>query len=451
MSTLYIVVPIGAALIAAVFILFILRKKGDKKEVKNKNKKVKDRNTIVREANRRLAQNPKDPEALLLLADIYYSDQTYEKAMRTYQVLIDLCGTNTELDEFEVTLRYALSAMQIKQYQEAYKSFLIARTMKQDVFEIEHNLGHLEYLNKNYEKAAGYLSKAKVMKPDNLQTLRLLGLSLFRIRRYQDGAIHLRKALDMDPEDKEALFCLGQCYHNLGQNEPAVKIFAHLRVDPLFGPHAALYSGTIHLNAHDTNKAIMDFEIGLRHEQIKQEVRLELMYRLATAYIKNQDLPNALNYFQQIRSIQPDYKDVKQQLENYSELNRNKNLQVFLLSPISDFVALCRKLTTSFFPDAKVKILDISVQKNDYADILTEVSTTKWEDIVLFRFVRTSGDIGELILRDLYSRIKEVKAGRGYCITTGTFTESAQHFVEARLIDLIEKDKLMEKLLHTNY
>lgn len=442
----YVLIPLLIALVAGIALLFIFRMKSGKKKGKSKNKKFKDRNTLLREANKRLAQNPKDPEALLQLAQISFSEQSYEKAMRTYQVLIDLCATNPGLDEFDITLKYALAAMQVKQYKEAYKSFLIARTMKQDVFEVEHNLGHLEYMNKNYEKAAGYLSKAKILKPENQPTLRLLGLSLFKIRRYKEASTLLRKVLDLDPEDKEVLFCLGQCYHNLAQNEPAIKIFGHLRVDPVFGPHAALYAGTIHLNSHDNNKAIMDFEIGLRHENIKTEVKLELMYRLAAAYVKNQDIPNAIKYYQQIHAIQPDYKDVKAQLNNYSELNKNKNLQVFLLSPVSDFVALCRKLTLTFFPEAKVKIVDISVQKNDYADILTEVNTQKWEDIILFRFVRTSGDIGELILRDLYSRIKEVKAGRGYCITTGSFSESAQHFVEARLIDLVEKDELMDRL-----
>ena len=232
----YIIVPLIFIVLASFTLLFIFRKKGDKKEAKSKNKRPKDRNTILKEANRRLAQNPKDPDALLQLANIYYSDQAFEKAMRTFQVLIDLCATNTELDEFEITLKYALCAMQVKQYKEAYKSLLIARSMKQDVFEIEHNLGHLEYMSKNYEKSAGYLSKARVMKPDNLQTLRLLGLSLFRIRRYKEALGNLRKTLDMDPEDKEVLFFLGQCYHNLSQNEPAIKIFGHLRVDPVFGP-----------------------------------------------------------------------------------------------------------------------------------------------------------------------------------------------------------------------
>jgi restriction endonuclease Mrr len=60
----------------------------------------------------------------------------------------------------------------------------------------------------------------------------------------------------------------------------------------------------------------------------------------------------------------------------------------------------------------------------------------------MFRFIRTQGSIGELIVRDFHSHLKEVKAGKGVCMTVGAFTEEAKRYTEARLIDLIEKDRL---------
>jgi restriction endonuclease Mrr len=54
--------------------------------------------------------------------------------------------------------------------------------------------------------------------------------------------------------------------------------------------------------------------------------------------------------------------------------------------------------------------------------------------------------VGELSVRDFHARVKEVKAGKGYCITAGTFSDEAKRFVEARLIDLIEKQVLMQTL-----
>jgi restriction endonuclease Mrr len=64
----------------------------------------------------------------------------------------------------------------------------------------------------------------------------------------------------------------------------------------------------------------------------------------------------------------------------------------------------------------------------------------------MFRFIRTQGAIGELILRDFHSHLKEVKAGKGICITVGNYTDEAKRYTEARLIDLIEKDKLTAML-----
>jgi restriction endonuclease Mrr len=60
----------------------------------------------------------------------------------------------------------------------------------------------------------------------------------------------------------------------------------------------------------------------------------------------------------------------------------------------------------------------------------------------MFRFIRTQGSIGELIVRDFQSHLKEVKAGKGICITVGNYTDEAKRYTEARLIDLIEKERL---------
>ena len=65
------------------------------------------------------------------------------------------------------------------------------------------------------------------------------------------------------------------------------------------------------------------------------------------------------------------------------------------------------------------------------------------------RFVPAQGAIGELLLRDLYVQAKDIRAPRAVCVTSGAFTEQAQGFVSARMIDLVEKDdlfKLLKKL-----
>lgn len=444
----YIVVMV-VAIIVIVFVSVLVSRlvfAGDKsrKPKKKKKIKVKDRNKIIRETNRRLAQNPKDPEALIALAELYYTEGIYDKSLTYYSTLMGLCGGNSEINEFDVTLRYGLSALKLGNFEEAYKSLVYARTLEENNFELCYHLGYLEFTRKEFEKAVLLLRKAAELEPEHVQTARLLGHSYFKNQQYNEAAEVLRKAVDFEPNDKESLFLLAQCHYEKGKNDRALNIFSHLRLDPVIGPKAALFAGTIHLHERDFPKAIMDFEIGLKHREIKPDIALELKYRLAAAYIKQSEMNRALLLLEEVYNLKPDYKDVSKLISYYRELLSNKDLQIFLLAPPSEFLTLCRRISTNFFEAGKTKLLNITLNKSEYADILAEVHTRRWEDLVMFRFVRTNGVVGELVVRDFYTICKENRAGRGFCVTPGEFTEGAKQFVEARLIDLIDKTEILK-------
>lgn len=408
--------------------------------------RTKDRSAIIRDANRALAQNPKDAGALSALAGVYYAEQEWDKAAKMYGLLMDLVATNPDLDEHEVTVRHGLASMQVGDHANAYKSLMLARRDHEDLFEINFNLGQLEFRRKNYERAVNLLRAAHEKRPDHLGTAKYLGQSYFRIKRFRESISLLRRIAEAEPDDKESIFYLGQAYYEGGQADQAQRVFGHLRADPTYGPRASLMAGSLHLKSRLYDDAEMDFQIGLRHDNIPPEILLELKYRLAATYTRKQQLDNALRVLQEIAQVNPNYKDVSAQLERSRELAGNRNLQVFLMSPTSEFVGLCRRIVTNYYPRSKTKITDIAAGRSEFTDILAEINTAKWEDTVLFRFVRSGSAVGELVLRDLYSRTKETHAGRGLCICAGTFSEGAIAFVEARLIDLIDKEAL-NKLL----
>ena len=189
------------------------------------------------------------------------------------------------------------------------------------------------------------------------------------------------------------------------------------------------------------------FDIGLKHESITNEIANEIRYKLAVTLIKTQDLGRALTVLKEIQRLTPGFKDVPALIVRYQELNQNKNLQTYLMAVQSEFVSLCRKIVIQFFPNAKVKITDISVFA-DYSDILAEIDTAKWSDIVIFRFFRSQGAVGELLLRDFHARIKDLKAGKGICLSAGTYTDESRKFTDGRPIDLFDKDRL-NKILHS--
>lgn len=441
------IVLLAGILLVVVFSTFrkVRLKEEDRKDQRKK-RKSRDKNLIVKEANRRLAQNPKDVEALLDLTDLYYNEQDWDKAHKTYSLLLSLCPSHPEIDEYLVTLRQAISAFNLKLYDEAYKGLVIAKTFNPEVFEVNYNLGYLEFRRKNYERAVINLHAALKAEPEHMQSLKYLGISLSRVKRHKEAIDSLKKVIDQRPDDKEAIFFLGQAYYENAQNDLAVQLFTHLRPDPVFGPQAALMAGSLRMKSKDYDLAIMDFELGLKHEQLRVEVELELKYRLAAAHMKTRNLSQAITLLRQIHALDPGYKDVDAQLKKNSELGQNQNLQTYLLAQEADFIALCRKISESYFKSAHTKLTDIQVRKGEYADILAEIETSSWADVVLFRYVRTTGTVGEFVLRDLYTRMKEVKAGRGFCVCAGSFSEGALAFVEARFIDLVDKGQLMKIL-----
>jgi len=439
--------PIFIGVIALVLVaaIFLIIKNGASGLSFGGGKSAKDREAMIKEANRRLTQNPNDPEALFMLATAYFDEQNWEKAMPVYENLTEQIAINKNIkgiDNFEVFLRYGLCARKLNMLEQAYKGFSTARTYRMDNFEVNFELGSLEFERKNYEKAIQLLQQARIQDPDNPAVLRNLGHSLFRLKKPKEAMNFIRKAIDLAPDDKESLYTLAECYHEANQIEQALRIYNHLRADPNMGPTCCLAAGNIHLDTRQYELAIQDFEIGLRHTNIKPDILVELRYRLATTLIKMNDIGKAIPYLKQIQRDNPSYKDVTNLLGKYIELNANRNLQEFLMGSSADFIALCRRIVMTYYNKAKVKILNIAVNKTEWADILAEIDTPKWSDVIMFRFIRTQGSIGELIVRDFNSHLKEVKAGKGVCITVGQFSEEAKRYTEARLIDLIEKDRL---------
>ena len=335
--------------------------------------------------------------------------------------------------------------MKTDRFVEAKKGLLLAKNINPNHFEINYNLGYIYYIQKEYEKAVPFLRKALLTQPDNVMALKYLGYTLQSLRKYQEALPSLKKVLDVQPDNKEALFAMGECFYEVGSNDQALKIFTHLRVSPEVGPRAALYAGLIRMRAGQLEKSIEDFEIGLKHDGIPLDIMNELRYNLAAARIKTQDLQKALIQLKEIQTVSPGYKDVASLIMRYQELNQNKNLHTYLMAGQSEFVGLCRRIVSRFFPNAKVKILDISVLAT-YTDIVAEIDTPKWADLVIFRFFRSQGSVGELVLRDFHGRIKEMKAGKGICMTAGTFTEEARRFTEGRPLDLFDKNRLNKVL-----
>ncbi len=400
----------------------------------------------TRAAARRITQNPRDARALLALAEAAYKTGDWEGSREKYRALLDLSAAEPDLDETEISLRHGMAAFRAGALDEARKSLEYARTKREFTFEPSFTLGCLESKRGNQEKAAGYFNRAHQADPDNIAATRQLGESLFALGHYHDSIPLLSRAFEQLPDNKALLFRLGRAYAETGRTDEAARVFSRLRTDPVLGPRAALHSAQYQLEKRQYDKAIEDLEIGLHHPGADRKVALELNYRLGGAWLRKGDIAKALVSWKLVAEEQPTYRDVSELLARYREIGSNARLRAYLMSPISEFVTLCRRLAAQVYPRTRVKIVSVSIRQSEYLDIAADVDAGSWKDTVLFRFVRASGVTGESALRDMYTRTRELKAGRGVCIAPGSYSPGAKAFVEGRVVELMDKQGLLKLL-----
>ena len=443
--TLSILIAIIAAASLFIILTLITSKANGNNDKGKKKGKPKNNSAIIKEATKKLTHDPNNIQALTALGEVYYSTKNYEKAMPIYQRLMGLQKVHPTIDEKQTSLRYGICCFNESQFDNALKA--LATSLRDDPqnFDANNYMGKVLMQKQEYEKAIMVFKRASKLNPEKTEVIQNLAYALYFAKKYRESLVYLKRTVELNPENKEALFYFASAMNEAGYNDKALKIFLHLRLNPVFGAKACLAAGTIHDKQNAPDKAIQDYEIALKLENIDQETKLTIYYRLAHTLISQKNIGRALGYLKQIQNIAPGYRDVQVLINRYQELNQNSNLQAYLMSGTSDFVALCRKFVSGYYPDAFIKIEDNSVAA-ECVEVLCEVQASKWTDTELFRFYRSTGAIGELYVRDLHSKIRDIKCDKAFCVTAGSFTEEAKKYVEGRPIDLIEKTKLIQVL-----
>lgn len=441
-----IVAVVVILLFVTVFIFITGRKANTKKSTKIT---VKNRNSIIRDSTKKLTHDPHNVQALTALADLYYTEHLWDKAFPHYEMLTSLAPTNTQVQEFEAFLRFGICALKLGKNEEAANSLSSAYKLDSSNFEVCFNLAQTLYVTGAYDKAIPFYRKCLMINESAVGVYAPLGLAFFKAKHYKECLPYIRRALNEDPENKEILFSMAEAMLECNYGDKALKIFMHLRPDPEFGARSSLEAGMIHTRMNQMENALLDFEIGMKLENVPNDILIELNYRAANCYIKANKIANGLACLNKIQLISPNYKDVNTLIQRYKELVQNTNLHLYLSAPTSDFVAICRKLVGAYHAKAFVKFIDIAVS-HESVEIICEVDTSKWEEVELFRFYRSTGSIGELYIRDFHGKIRDSKCDRGFCVTAGSFSDEAKKFIEGRPIDLIEKAQLMRLLKMIN-
>ena len=406
----------------------------------------KGKSVILKEAEKKLARNPRDITALRELGNIYFEEKNWEKAYGVYKRLFEISASDSEVNIAEAALRMGIAAYKLGRFDDSLSALMISYKKNPESYECNLYLGKGLYEKQVYDKAIACLKKVKLLRPDSSEADMILGMSFFKLQKFREALPFLKKVIDENPANKEVLYYLAVSMMEVGMSDKALKVFIHLRPDPLFGPQSCLEAGKIHERSKDYNSAIQDYEIALKLPSVPDQILVQIRYRAALTYIAMNNIAKGLGMLKQVQAIKPNYKDVDALLARYSELNQNKNLQVYMMAGTSEFIALCRNFITKYYEDAVVKVTDTEPNQ-DSVDITCEIEHPKWQAKQLFRFYRSQSTLSDISVREAHGKMRDTKCDKAICVTLGNFSESAHKFIEGRPIDLMEKDELSKRLL----
>lgn len=440
-----------AIIVACVLIVLLMVIRGGKKGKNGVNDKIqkKGKSAIMKEIEKKLAHDPHNVESLEALGDIYFSDKNWEKTYSVYKTLYDISSAHIEVNVAKVTLRMGIAVFNLQKYDDAMNFLMLSLKKNPEDFDANYFLGKTFYIKEVYDKALYCLKKARMLRPDSMEVVELVGMSFFKMSKYRDSLPFLKKILDAQPDNKEILFDMAVAMSECDMQDKALKVFMHLRPDPQFGAQSCFECGKMHEHVKNYQAAVQDYEIALKLQNVPEQLLLQIKYRLASMYIALNDIPKGLAVLKQIQAAKANYKDVDSLVLRYSELNQNKNLQTYLLSGTSDFIALCRRYIQAYFPNCFVKVDDVQVL-SECVEFIATVQSNKGEEKDIFRFYRSQAVIGDIYVREFHTKVRDTKCDFGLCITMGSFTESAHKFTEGRPIDLIEKEQLLKTLKKVN-
>lgn len=442
-----------AVIVAAVLVVVIILVRGTKRKTLDQdvNQRIqkKGKSAILKEMEKKLAHDPHNVNALETIGDIYYSEKNWEKVWNVYKTLFDISTAHVEINVAKCTLRMGIAAFYLQKMEDAIASLMTSLKKDPENFDCNFYLGQALYNAGTYDKAIYCLKKARIIQPENIEVNALLGQCLFKAQKFRDCLPFLKRVLDERPDNKEVLYDMAVAMSEVGMGDKAIKVFMHLRPDPQFGAQSCLEAGKMHERNKNFQEAVKDYEIALKLQNVPDQIMLQIKYRLGNTWIQLNDISKALIYLKQVQAIKSGYKDTDQLVARYSELNQNKNLQIYLMSGTSDFVALCRKFIASYYKDSFVKVEDVQVS-SETVEIVCAIENPKWESKQLFRFYRTQNVIGDIYIREFHGKIRDAKCDQGCCVTMGSFSESAHKYTEGRPIDLIEKDELVKILKKIN-
>lgn len=441
----YMILLTGVA-VALVFALLRLIRSARKRKLAEAGLSSGERARAISHLKDILAEDPADLPSLLRLARLQLEAGQTGEAIRNARALLErnLSGSGvTQIDALIVTAR---AEEAIGNRQEALTLLKTAYGLDNTHPHVNLELAREHYHAGNWKEAFAYADRSARLEPLVAESHFIRGMAAFQSGSLELAALALGKTVELDSNWFEAAYTLARIYARQGQTDQARSVFRQaVQIAPGDDEKGRVYHQLALLyklqNKGDEALAACNKVLQLKTDR---EIRSLALEEMITILEVRQDVPQLTKVLDELLRLNPDDAATRGKLAKYRELQQNTRLQNFELLPPVAFSDLCRRLCSAI---VNVDSIQQSLINDDGSvDVVASRITKRKNSNYQFRFARGQGEIGEMYVRDLYDKMKRNGCERAFFICNSDFTGGAREFAATRVIDLVDKDGLLQYL-----
>jgi tetratricopeptide (TPR) repeat protein len=441
--TIFLIIIIGAIL--AVIIAFIIKSVLAPKKLTSLNNMLKQ---VSRWAKQLLAKDDRNVELHYILALSYIAQNKAEVALMELKKINNLGNFGGMCTEINFRKTIAGLFEKFGNNEEALTEYLLLT--KLEPYEGDHffKTGLLFELRNKGGQAHKFYKKAIELNPHDSNAHFRLGYILYRSKRYNDAKVELEISIKYDSANYQASYYLGKIFQEMKDFQSALKSFERAQKDPTLRVKSIVSSGHCYLAMKNFNQAASEFEraINMNPEDETSEI-LYARYFLSLCYEKKREVDGAIEQWEKIYKVKPDFKDVAEKLTQYQDLRTDDYLKDYLTASSSEFNDICLNVA---------KIMNLSVQDvspiNGGLKIIAVEQAKKqdWRNLKkmpqLVYFSRIPENIDVEKIRIFHEDMKQLGINRGRYVSSSSFSRTAVEFSESRPIILVNKEMLQKSL-----
>lgn len=443
---IYLIIIIGVSILAIA--IFFLRNVffSVKNDTILKHLQQKNYQEAIKLLKKQISDNDRNPFAHFYLGEVYFQMDNMEYALPHFRKVISMNRYNDDVSEVKTRERLAEIFLHFQQLEEAQKEFLLILNLRPDDFHYYYNIGEIFYQRHYKDNAAAYFQKTLDHNPSHAPSLFRMGEILYENKRPSDAMLKMKACLKADSTYHRAHYYIGMAYLDSRNYLQAISEFEQSIKDSEYRLRSLYQKGRALVESNNIDKGIVELDRGLGFIQQEDNHSLALRYLLAQCYERKRDLQAALEQWEIVSMVNPDYREVQDKLSEYSDLRADDTLKDFLTASDSKFEALCKTIVQNL----GMEIIEINVKRGSLANIVVSEKDEKWmaqRKIKEFiRVFRINDKLGDNAIREMLEEMKSAGASKGIMITSSEFTRQAIEYAESRPVELFDKTQLSKLL-----